>query len=105
MVKVDASFNKEGVTTYGLSIAFGRIEVEEIEVGGTVNGKSVLSAQVSEVNETNHFYINLTDIPTTMYGQNVTARAYVVRNGEIEYADSAATRNLGQVALAAKAVG
>ena len=103
--KVDASFNKEGVTAYGLSIAFGKIEVEEIEVGGTVNGKSVLSAQVSEVNETNNFYINLTDIPKTMYGQNVTARAYVVRNGEIEYADSAATRNLGQVALAVKAAG
>ena len=103
--KVDASFNKEGVTAYGLSIAFGKIEVEEIEVGGTVDGKSVLSAQVSEVNETNNFYINLTDIPTTMYGQDVTARTYVVRNGEIEYADSAATRNLGQVALAVKAAG
>ena len=103
--KIDASFDKTNVTAYGLSIAFGEIDVDKIEVGGTVNGKSVLSAQVSEVTESNNFYINLTNIPNTMFGQDVTARAYVVRNGEIEYADTAATRNLGEVALAVKAAG
>ena len=103
--KIDASFDKTNVTAYGLSIAFGEIDVDKIEVGGTVNGKSVLSAQVSEVTDSNNFYINLTNIPNTMFGQDVTARAYVVRNGEIEYADTAATRNLGEVALAVKAAG
>ena len=101
---VDASYDKTKVTAYGMSIAFGEANVDTIVIGGTVNGKSVLSAQVSSLDGTN-FFINLIDIPNSMYGQKVTARSYVVDNGEVVYSDTAVTRTLGQVTLAIKAAG
>jgi len=101
---VDASYDKTKVTAYGMSIALGKANVDAIVIGGTVNGKSVLSAQVSSLEGT-IFYINLIDIPSSMYGQEVTARSYVVDNGEVVYSDTATTRTLGQVTLAVKAAG
>ena len=92
------------VTAYGVSIAFGEAEAAEITIGATVNGKSVLSAQVSETIE-NIYYINLIDIPTTMYGQKVTARSYVVDNGEVVYSSTAVTKCYGQAALDITAAG
>ena len=92
------------VTAYGVSIAFGEAEATDITVGGTVNEKSVLSAQVSET-DNNKYYINLIGIPTTMYGQKVTARSYVVDNGEIIYSTTAVTRSLGQATLDVKSAG
>ena len=92
------------VTAYGVSIAFGEAEAAEITIGATVNGKSVLSAQVSETAE-NKYFINLIDIPTSMYGQKVTARAYVVDNGEVVYSSTAVTKCYGQAALDITAAG
>lgn len=92
------------VTAYGISIAFGETDVTNIIVGGTVNGKSVLSAQVSET-DSNKYFINLIGIPTTMYGQKVTARSYVVDNGEIIYSTTTVTRSLGQATLDVKVAG
>ena len=101
---IDASYDKSNVTAYGISIAFGDANAEQIVVGGVVNEKNVLSAQVSSLDGTN-YYINLTDIPATMYAQKVTARSYVVDNGEYVYSDTAVTRTLGQVTLAVKNAG
>jgi len=101
---VDPSYDKSNVTAYGISIAFGEANVDQIVVGGIVNEKSVLSAQVSTL-DGNYYYINLTNIPATMYAQKVTARSYVVDNGEIVYGDTATSRTLGQVALAVKSAG
>ena len=86
------------VTAYGVSIAFGEAEAAEITMGGTVNGKDVLSAQVSET-DANKYYINMINIPTTMYGQVVTARSYVVDNGEVVYSTTAVTKSLAQATL------
>ncbi len=102
---IDASYDKTNVTAYGISIAFGEANnIDDLVIGGTVNGKSVLSAQVSSLDGTK-YYINLTDIPESMYGQKVTSRAYVVDNGDIIYSDTLVTRSLGQVTLAVKAAG
>lgn len=86
------------VTAYGVSIAFGKADAADITVGGTVNGKDVLSAQVSETVE-NKYYVNLISIPETMYGQVVTARSYVVDNGEVVYSTTAVTKSLAQATL------
>ncbi len=92
------------VTAYGVSIAFGEADAAAITIGATVNGKSVLSAQVSETAE-NKYYINMINIPTTMYGQKVTARSYVVDNGEVVYSSTAVTKCYGQAALDITAAG
>ena len=102
---IDGSYDNSKVTAYGISIAFGDVEADKIVIGGSVNGKSILSAQVSSVTESNFYYINLIDIPESMYGQKVTARSYVIENGNIVYASTKTTRSLGQIAVTLKNLG
>ena len=105
VASIDSSYDTDNVTAYGISIAFGDVDASEIIIGGTVNGKSVLSAQVSSVTESNFYYINLIDIPESMYGQKVSARAYIVENGNTIYSSSKTTRSLGQVVVTLKNLG
>jgi len=102
---VDTDLATDEISAYGMAIAFGDVNVADIVIGATVNDKSVLSAQVSSITSDNNYYINLVDIPNTMYGQKVTARAYYVSNGKTIYSDVSTTRSLGQVTLAVKASG
>ena len=103
--KVDESFDSTDVTAYGISVAFGEANKDLVVIGGTANGLDVLSAQVSDTTETGNFFINLINIPDSMYGQKVTARSYFVKNGESIYSDSVIVRSLGQVTLAVKKAG
>ena len=102
---VDTNLVTDEISAYGMAIAFGDANVADIVIGATVNDKSVLSAQVSTITDENYYYINLVNIPNTMYGQKVTARAYYVSNGKTIYSDVSTTRSLGQVTLAVKASG
>ena len=103
--KISDSFDAEEVTAYGFALAFGETDIDNIVIGGTVNGKSVLCTQVSDTTEEGNYYVNLIDIPDTMYGQKVTARTYFIKNGEVIYSDSTTVRSLGQVTLAVKKAG
>ena len=101
---VDTNFDKTGVTGYGIALAFGEVPVSDVVVGNTVNGKSVLYGEVTDLVD-DSYYVNLINIPETMYGQKVTARSYVVKDGERLYSDTAKTRSLGYVALYSKSQG
>ncbi len=103
--KINDSFDPTGVTAYGISIAFGEANKNDVVIGGTANGMDVLSAQVSETTEDGNFYINLINIPEKMYGQKVTARSYFVKNDETIYSSTTTVRSLGQVTLAVKNAG
>ena len=90
---------------YGIAIAFGKANVDEVVLGATVNGEVVLSAETSAKDEDGQFYISLISIPENMYVQDVTARAYAVKDGVYTYATTATVRNLAQVSLAVKNAG
>ena len=90
---------------YGIAIAFGKATAEEVVLGATVNGEVVLSAEASSKDEDGQFYISLISIPENMYVQDVTARAYVVKDGVYTYSTEVAVRNLAQVSLAVKNAG
>ena len=90
---------------YGIAIAFGKATVDEVVLGATVNGEVVLSAEASSKDEDGQFYISLISIPENMYVQDVTARAYAVKDGVYTYATTATVRNLAQVSLAVKNAG
>ena len=96
---ISSTYDTSNVTAYGMAIAFGDVDVEDIYVGNIINDKNILFTQVSQVDESNFYYINLIDIPESMYGQKVSARAYVVENGERIYSSTKTTRSLGQVAI------
>ena len=102
---VDSTYDKTNVSAYGVVLAYGEANANDLVIGATLNGKSVVNAEVLNLDENNYYYVNLVDIPDTMYGQLVTARAYVVDNGEIVYSDSVVVRSLSQVALKAYANG
>lgn len=95
----------ENVTEYGIAIAFGEATAEQVVLGGTVNGQTVLTATTQAMDEKDQFYISLIQVPENMYGQKVTARAYVKNGEEVTYGTTVATRSLGQVALSAKNAG
>ena len=99
---VDESLDKSDITAYGMILAFGEADTEDLVIGATVNGKSTINSKVSVVTNNNKYYIVLIDIPDTMYGQMITARAYIIKNGNVIYSDSSITRCLSQVLLAAK---
>ena len=99
---------KEGATKYGVALAFGEADASEILVNGTVNDKNVLTGEIDAATleeGATEFYVNLINIPNTMYGQKITARAYVVKGEEYHYANTATTRCLGEVVLKASAAG
>ena len=86
------------ISAYGIVIAYGVAKADEdFVLDGNVNGKSVLNA---EVNKTNNgvFYVTLYNIPTNQYGQLVSARAYIIENGEVSYASDTVVKSLGIVA-------
>ena len=99
---------KEGATKYGVALAFGEADASEILVNGTVNDKNVLTGEIDAATleeGATEFYVNLINIPNTMYGQKITARAYVVKDEEYHYANTTTTRSLGEVVLKANAAG
>ena len=90
---------------YGIAIAFGDVDVNQVVLGATINGKAVLSAEATEKDGDGQFYISLISIPEDMYVQDVTARAYVKNGEDVTYATTAAVRNLAEVTLAVKNAG
>ena len=90
--KTEGNYDK-----YGITIAYGEVDTEEIVLGNIVSNKDVLFAETSEKDENNQFYITLIDIPEEMYLQNVTARAYVKKGNDIIYSTDSVTRNLIEV--------
>ena len=97
------SYDTTNVKAYGIAIAFGEQNVDDIVLGGTVGGKSVLTATDTALDGEGKFYIVLYGVPEASYAQDVTARAYVVLNDDsVVYSTASKTRNLAQVAIAAK---
>ena len=101
VAKVDESYDTTNVSAYGIVLAYGEVKVDALVKGATLNGKSVVSAEVTELGENNYYYVNLIEIPDTMYGQLVSARAYVVKNGTTIYSDTIVVRSLSEVLLKA----
>ena len=96
-------YDTTNVTAYGIAIAYGSVSVsDDFKVGGTVGGKAVLSNTVDELDNEGKFYIVLWNIPEASYIQDVTARAFVIDNGNYVYGDSVTVRNIYQVASAVK---
>ena len=63
-------------SAFGFVLAFGEAKADEnFVIGGTVNGKAVVNAEVTETAE-GEFKVTLYDIPESMYKQKVSARAY-----------------------------
>ena len=104
-IKFDAvvgDYDTTNVTAYGIAIAYGSVSVsDDFKVGGTIGGKAVLSTTVDELDGTNEFHIVLYNVPNTAYVQDVTARAFVIDNGEYVYGEAVAVRNLAEVSLKA----
>ena len=97
------SYDTTNVKAYGIAIAFGEQNVDDIVLGGTVGGKSVLTATDTSLDGEGKFYIVLYGVPEASYAQDVTARAYVVLNDDsVVYSTASKTRNLAQVAIQAK---
>ncbi len=105
VANVDSTYDKTNVSAYGVVLAYGEVSIDDLVIGATLNDKSVFNVEVLDLDEKNYYYVNLIDIPDTMYGQLVSARAYVVDNGKIVYSDSVVVRSLSQVALKAYANG
>lgn len=101
---IDSNYDLTDVDAFGIALAFGEVDVNDVVVGNIVNGKSVLFGEVNDISSRQYF-VNLINIPENMYGQKITARAYVVDNGERVYATTAKTRSLGEVVLKYKADG
>ena len=100
---------KEGLeleegSKYGVAIAYGNVEVDEVLLGAEVNGKEVLYATVEQLEEeTGYFYVSLVSIPEDSYIQNVTARAFVMdAEGNVTYGSKSLVKNLAQATLELK---
>ncbi|MBQ7275681.1 MAG: InlB B-repeat-containing protein [Bacilli bacterium] len=97
------SYDTTDVKAYGIAIAFGEVDVNDILLGETIGGKSVLTATDTELDGEGYFYIVLYGVPEASYAQDVTARAYVILNDDsVVYSTTATTRNLAEVAIKAK---
>lgn len=95
-------YDTTNVTAYGIAIAFGTAEVSnDFCIGGTINGKTVLSTTVDELNGKGEYNVVLYGIPAASYVQDVTARAFVIDNGETVYGTTVKVRNLAEVSLKA----
>ena len=96
-------YDTTNVTAYGIAIAYGSVSAgDDFKVGGTINERDVLSTTVDELDNEGKFHIVLWNIPEESYIQDVTARAFVIDNGEYVYGETVAVRNIYQVANAAK---
>ena len=95
------AYKGQDETAYGIVLAFGEAEAnDEFVIGGTVNGKSVINAEV-ESTDNGTFMVTLYDIPESMYKQKVSARAYLVDDGEYFYSTEVCVRSLADVVIAA----
>lgn len=91
---------EEEVKAYGVVLAWGKAEASEIALDATVNGKATLYGAVEEQNENNEYHVTLVNVPEISYVQEVTARAFIVKNDDsVEYSEQAVTRSLAQVSL------
>lgn len=91
---------EEEVKAYGVVLAWGKAEASEITLDATVNGKTTLYGAVEEQNENGVYHVTLVNVPEVSYVQEVTARAFIVKNdNSVEYSEQAVTRSLAQVSL------
>ena len=88
------------IEKYGICLVPGSDEASsDFAISGTVNGKSVINAEVDERDGSGYFHVVLWGIPSSAYIQDINARAYVrLSNGTIVYGSVATARSLGYVA-------
>ena len=68
------SYNKTNVSGFGIVVAFGAVDVDDIIIGETVNGKKVLNTETSGIDESNHYYPRCTGTHRP-YGRQKGVRA------------------------------
>ena len=96
------------VAKYGVCVAYGKADANDVTKGNNVNGKSVAFAEDSELDndENKQFFLTVWNIPTANYEDYITARAYVILdNDDIVYGTTSTARNVADVARIAKAEG
>ena len=88
---LDTSYIKK----YGVMVAFGDVEInDDFVLGGKINDKEILNAEVSSLTNNGQFFITLYNIPESDYSQDITARAYVVtKDDEVIYGEEKTTRS------------
>ncbi len=84
--------------SYGIAIANGIVDASDI----TVNKENVVNAEVDELNEDGSYSVSMVGIPTRAFTSSMTARAYIIVDGRYYYSDNAVSRNIYEVAYAAK---
>ena len=108
-IKFDANvgdYDKSSIKEYGIVIAFGEANTNDITIGNTVNGKLTLNKTVNELDEHSEYHIVLYGVPETSYTQLVSARAYIVLNNDsIIYGTQSITRDLWTVSAKAQSDG
>lgn len=102
-VEIDGFTKSYGtdVAEFGILLAFGDAEPEEIVIGGTVNEKAVKCFSITpselEANDYTHC-LTIYNIPAEYYGQKMTTLMYAkLADGTIIYGDEAQTRDLADV--------
>lgn len=86
---------------YGFVVAKGTFNDTQMKQK-LMNGTAIFTS-VDEVDEDGNYYLSIIDIPTTSYLQDITVIAMVNENGTKNYADDVCTKNIYDVACAAKA--
>lgn len=91
------------VSKYGICLVPGDAVVDEnFVIGGTVDGNSVINAEVNELDFEDKFHVVLWNIPEEAYTMDVSARAYVrLTDDSIVYGTAKAVRCLAEVAFKA----
>lgn len=91
------------VSKYGICLVPGDEAIDDnFVIGGTVNGKSVINAEVNELDGSGKFHVVLWNIPAEAYTMDVSARAYVrLTDDSIVYGDAKAVRCLAEVSFKA----
>lgn len=96
------NYDTNNVTAYGIAIAYGSTDANNgFCVGGSINERTVLSATATELDNKDNFHVVLYGIPEAAYLKDLTARAFVIDNGETVYGTTVTVRNLAEVSLKA----
>lgn len=91
------------VSKYGICLVPGDAVVDEnFVIGGTVDGNSVIYAEVNELDFEDKFHVVLWNIPEAAYTMNISARAFVrLTDDSIVYGETKQVRCLAGVAFKA----
>lgn len=101
------SYSGGTVTKYGICLVSGNVAIsDDFVIGGTVGGKSVINAEVDELDGDDNFHVVLWNIPAGAYTMDISARAYVrLDDDSVVYGTEKQARNVWTVAAKAKSAG